>query len=193
MIRLAVILAAFYSAARFLVLSSDPNPVLNTLSLFFFPRDMVIYVGAGAIVLSWKWCKDRLTNKETLSAGFPILLIYSSALAFRILTKMMPIEYSIYYNGRLGNAFRELCHDVRCKKYCSERSERQDRPFAFRGCTRYGRRILGNRKQVRFPTSRRPPAGVRSTSFEYFQRGNRDHEASTPYANIVKLTDDFIF
>jgi hypothetical protein len=134
MIRLAVILAAFYSAARFLVLSSDPNPVLNTLSLFFFPRDMVIYVGAGAIVLSWKWCKDRLTNKETLSAGFPILLIYSSALAFRILTKMMPTEYSIYYNGPLILSFLLLLRCVVPRQNISPRATFLCESFLCAGC-----------------------------------------------------------
>jgi hypothetical protein len=102
-IAVAVILAFYF--ARFLIISDDPNPLLAALSLVFFPRDMVIYIGIAALFVSWQWWKEMSAGKFPISAGLPILLIYSSTLAFRILTKMMPFEYAIYYNGAVVLSF----------------------------------------------------------------------------------------
>lgn len=104
LIRIAVALMFAYYFARFLLLSDDPNPLLAAMSLVFFPRDMVIYIGIAMLFISWQWWK-RMSGGRSVSAGLPILLIYSSVLAFRILTKMMPSEYAIFYNGPVVLSF----------------------------------------------------------------------------------------
>lgn len=98
LIRIAIAVSLVYYFARFLIVSADPSPLLAAMSLVFFPQDMVIYIGIAAPFVSWQWWK-QISGKFPISAGLPILLIYSSALAFRILMKMMPLEYAIYYNG----------------------------------------------------------------------------------------------
>jgi hypothetical protein len=103
--RIAVAVTLAYYFARFLLGSDDPNPLLAAVSLVFFPRDMVIYIGIAALFVSWQWWKQMSGGKFPISAGLPILLIYSSALAFRILMKMMPSEYAIYYNGPVVLSF----------------------------------------------------------------------------------------
>jgi hypothetical protein len=98
-IRIAIAAALAYYFARAIFLSNESNPLLDALSLAFFPRDMVIYVGLAALLVSWLWWKIFREGKVCVSAGLPILLIFSTALAFRILMKMTSSVYSIYYNG----------------------------------------------------------------------------------------------
>jgi len=126
LIRIAVAVILAYYFARFLILSDDPNPLLAAVSLVFFPRDMVIYIGIAALFVSWQWWKQMSGGKFPISAGLPILLIYSSTLAFRILTKMTPFEYSIYYNGPVVLSFLLL---FRCVIPRQSRSRR----FVFLG------------------------------------------------------------
>jgi hypothetical protein len=109
--RIAVAVTLAYYFARFLLGSGDPNPLLAAVSLVFFPRDMVIYIGIAALFVSWQWWKQISGGKFPISSGLPILLIYSSALAFRILMKMMPSEYAIYYSGPVVLSFLLL---LRC-------------------------------------------------------------------------------
>ena len=97
-------ITAFYFV-RFFLGYGDPDPLLNTLSLVFFPRDMVIYIGLAAPLVFWQWWTKRSGGKFSISAGLPILLIYSSTLAFRILMRMIPSEYAIYYNGPVVLSF----------------------------------------------------------------------------------------
>ncbi|OLD79723.1 MAG: hypothetical protein AUF67_15005 [Acidobacteria bacterium 13_1_20CM_58_21] len=103
-------ITAFYFV-RFFLGYGDPDPLLNTLSLVFFPRDMVIYIGFAAPLVFWQWWTKRSGGKFSISAGLPILLIYSSTLAFRILMRMIPSEYAIYYNGPVVLSFLLL---LRC-------------------------------------------------------------------------------
>ena len=103
-------ITAFYFV-RFFLGYGDPDPLLNTLSLVFFPRDMVIYIGLAAPLVFWQWWTKRSGGKFSISAGLPILLIYSSTLAFRILMRMIPSEYAIYYNGPVVLSFLLL---LRC-------------------------------------------------------------------------------
>ena len=103
-------ITAFYFV-RFFLGYGDPDPLLNTLSLVFFPRDMVIYIGSAAPLVFWQWWTKRSGGKFSISAGLPILLIYSSTLAFRILMRMIPSEYAIYYNGPVVLSFLLL---LRC-------------------------------------------------------------------------------
>jgi hypothetical protein len=126
LIRIVVALVLAYYFARFLILSDDPNPLLAAVSLVFFPRDMVIYIGIAALLVSWQWWKQTCGGRIPISAGLPVLLIYSSTLAFRILTKMMPFEYSIYYNGPVVLSFLLL---FRCVIPRQSRSRR----FVFLG------------------------------------------------------------
>jgi hypothetical protein len=72
------------------------------LTPIFFPLDMVLYVSAATLVAWWSFLRR-------LSAGsnpvIPLLLSYSSLLAFRILMGMNSNEYPIYYNGPVVLAF----------------------------------------------------------------------------------------
>ena len=104
------VITAFYFV-RFFLGYGDPDPLLNTFSLVFFPPDMVIYIGFAAPLVFWQWWKKRSGGEFSISAGLPILLIYSSTLAFRILTRMIPSEYAIYYNGPVVLSFLLL---LRC-------------------------------------------------------------------------------
>jgi hypothetical protein len=126
LIRIVVALVLAFYFARFLILSDDPNPLLAAVSLVFFPRDMVIYIGIAALLVSWQWWKQTCGGRIPINAGLPVLLIYSSTLAFRILTKMMPFEYSIYYNGPVVLSFLLL---FRCVIPRQSRSRR----FVFLG------------------------------------------------------------
>jgi len=86
-IRIAIGVALVFYFARAIFLSNESNPLLEALSLAFFPRDMVIYVGLATLLVSWLWWRIFREGKTSVGAGLPILLIFSSALAFRILIR----------------------------------------------------------------------------------------------------------
>jgi hypothetical protein len=72
------------------------------LTPIFFPLDMVLYVGAGALAAWWLfWRRPGAARNPAL----PLLLSYASLLAFRILMGMRTAEYPIYYNGPVVLAF----------------------------------------------------------------------------------------
>jgi len=74
-------------------LLSDPK---STLSAVFFPRDAVLYVSAASLVTWWFfWRRDG--SRDHLAVA--ILLTFSGLVAFRILLRMSPSGYSIYYDG----------------------------------------------------------------------------------------------
>jgi len=66
------------------------------LSAIFFPQDMVLYIAGASLVAWWYFWRHRGTE-GALALG--LLFIFSAMLAFRILLKMTPREYAIYYNG----------------------------------------------------------------------------------------------
>jgi hypothetical protein len=68
----------------------------DMLRVIFFPDDMVLYVTVAAIgALLYFWRQSDLQR----APGLILLLIFTSLLAFRILLRMTPWDYAIYYNG----------------------------------------------------------------------------------------------
>jgi hypothetical protein len=72
----------------------DPQAALASL---VFPRDMVFYVLIAA-AWSW-WIFWRRKSAEPQDPIIPLILTFSVLQAFRIMFRMMPAEYPIYYNG----------------------------------------------------------------------------------------------
>jgi hypothetical protein len=62
----------------------------------FFPQDMVVYVGIAAIAAWWYFWRHRESGN---AAAVALLLTLSALIAFRMLFKMLPNDYSIFYNG----------------------------------------------------------------------------------------------
>jgi len=68
---------------------------LGLLAGGLFPRDMVLYVCIGTIGALWSFWR----RPSPVTAILPILLGFSGLLAARLLLKMVPGGYPIYYNG----------------------------------------------------------------------------------------------
>jgi hypothetical protein len=85
-----------------------PTRLEPTLSTVFFPQDMVLYVILAAAVAWAFFLRGSVStprNKALRNPAFPLLLTFSSLLAFRILMKMAPAGYPIYYNGPVVLSF----------------------------------------------------------------------------------------
>ncbi len=78
-----------------------------TLSAVFFPQDMVLYIIVATFV-AWYFCWRGTRAIAAPNPAFPLLLAFSSLLAFRILMKMAPSGYPIYYNGPVALSFLML-------------------------------------------------------------------------------------
>ena len=77
-------------------------PRQDLLRAVFFPEEMVLDVTLGAIiVLFYFWWKLELGQ----GAAVLFLLVFSSLLAFRLLLKMTPWDYAIYYSGPVVLSF----------------------------------------------------------------------------------------
>jgi hypothetical protein len=72
------------------------NPQTALASLVF-PRDMVFYVLIAAVLSWWIFWRRKSSNPRDLI--IPLILTFSGLQAFRIMFRMMPAEYPIYYNG----------------------------------------------------------------------------------------------
>jgi hypothetical protein len=81
-----------------------PQRLEPTLSTVFFPQDMVLYVIVAALAAWWYFWRPA-NSIAARSLAVPLLLTYSSLLAFRILMKMEPDGYPIYYNGPVVLSF----------------------------------------------------------------------------------------
>lgn len=81
-------------AAYYVLMGLDPEMALSAV---VFPRDMVLYVLLAAALLCGVFWREALV--ESRQAAIPLLLVFSGVLAFRILLKMTPGDYPIYYNG----------------------------------------------------------------------------------------------
>ena len=89
LLRTTLLLAAIAYLAIFV-------PRGDLLRTVFFPEEMVLDVTLGAIiVLLYFWRKLELNRGATVL----LLLVFSSLLAFRVLLKMTPWDYAIYYSG----------------------------------------------------------------------------------------------
>jgi hypothetical protein len=85
----------YFNSANYFALSLKQSVMLLT-SLIFFPRDMVLYVIAGAVAA---WCFFTLQSFSDRNIAVPIVLTFSGLLAFRVLMKTNTLGYPIYYNG----------------------------------------------------------------------------------------------
>jgi hypothetical protein len=68
----------------------------TALAALVFPRDMVLYVLLAAASFWWIFWRARVLNQRGLVV--PLTLTFYTLLAFRILLRMLPSQYSIYYN-----------------------------------------------------------------------------------------------
>ncbi len=98
------VVVAVYLATNAYFRAPWPLGIELTLSTIFFPRDMVLYVAVAALA-AW-WCFWRQQGAISIrNPAIPLLVTYSSLLAFRILMRMMPGDYPIYYNGPVVLSF----------------------------------------------------------------------------------------
>ncbi len=84
-----------------------PTRLEPTLSTVFFPQDMVLYVIVAAGI-AWTYFWRASGSTVIRNPAFPLLLTFSSLLAFRMLMKMEPDGYPIYYNGPVVLSFMLL-------------------------------------------------------------------------------------
>jgi hypothetical protein len=105
LIKVVLVLVALLYFVRDIFLNFlPPHRLEPTLSTVFFPPDMVLYVVVAAFVAWWYFWRhsDAAAIRDP---AFPLLLTFSSLLAFRILMKMEPGGYAIYYNGPIVLSF----------------------------------------------------------------------------------------
>ena len=106
LIRLMVVLGLIlYCSKSITFVSPLPMPFEDWLSPFFFPQDMVLYVGLGALA---SWVYFWRHRSDGWSAAMPLAMTYATLLAFRILMSMSVVGYSIYYNGPVVLCFVDL-------------------------------------------------------------------------------------
>ena len=101
---LLLLLAALYIARQNYFLQPFLQAVELTLSAVFFPQDMVLYIILAAFV-SWLYFWRSTDAPAIRNPTICLLLTFSSLLAFRILMKMAPDGYAIYYNGPVVLSF----------------------------------------------------------------------------------------
>ena len=80
------------------------NAVVPLLNTVFFPRDMVLYV-AVACGVAWVYFWLARRGGELRRAAIPLVLTFSSLLAFRLLMNMSAHGYPIFYNGPVVLSF----------------------------------------------------------------------------------------
>jgi len=66
------------------------------LRSIFFPLDMIVYAGMASLAA---WLYFWRHRESANGAAIALLLSLSALIAFRILFKMLPTDYPIYYNG----------------------------------------------------------------------------------------------
>ncbi len=62
----------------------------------FFPQDMVLYIGVAAIAAWWYFFRQP-SHKS--NPAVPLLLAVSGLIAIRVLQKMLPWSYPVFFNG----------------------------------------------------------------------------------------------
>ena len=86
-------------------------PPLNFLVTIFFPREMVLYVCIAAVLAAIFFCRGWREASPNFAA-IVILLSFSGLLAARLLLKMVPGGYPIYYNGPVLIAYLMLLRPI---------------------------------------------------------------------------------
>jgi hypothetical protein len=105
LLKVVFVLTALLYFVRDIFLNFLPPERLEpTLSTVFFPQDMVLYVIVAALAIWWYFWRQSEAS-AVRNPAFPVLLTFSSLLAFRILMKMSPGGYPIYYNGPVVLSF----------------------------------------------------------------------------------------
>jgi len=91
--------ALFVTGIIYLLILPTRNDVLAAI---FFPQDMVVYVGIAALAAWWHFWRRR---ESSSGAGSALLFTLSFLSASRILFKMRPVDYAVFYNGPVVLAF----------------------------------------------------------------------------------------
>jgi hypothetical protein len=69
---------------------------LKQLSALFFPQDMVFYIGVAALGAWWYFLR-RPESQNALAIA--LLLSFSTLLAFRVMFKLLPVDFPVFYDG----------------------------------------------------------------------------------------------
>jgi hypothetical protein len=72
------------------------------LRIVFFPQDMGLYVALAAAAAWWYFWRHPSENR---AAAMALLLTFAALLAFRILLRVIPWGYAIYYDGPVVLSF----------------------------------------------------------------------------------------
>jgi hypothetical protein len=102
MMGLLVLALILYFVKNNYFVSSVRQSVTLLFSTIFLPKDMVLYIIVAVMVV---WCYLLWRPAAARNFAFPLVLTFSSALAFRILMKMDVSGYAIYYNGPVVLSF----------------------------------------------------------------------------------------
>ncbi len=96
---IALRVALFLAAMAYLVILP---PRKDVIAAVFFPQDMVVYVGIAALAAWWYFWR-----RPESGSGAAIALLFALSLfsASRILFKMRPVDYPVFYNGIVILAF----------------------------------------------------------------------------------------
>ena len=98
--RILVLRVALFLAALGYMVIFPPRQ--DVLAAIFFPQDMAVYVGIAALAAWWHFWR---TPESGNNAAIALLLTLSFLIAFRILFKMRPVDYPVFYNGPVVLAF----------------------------------------------------------------------------------------
>ena len=74
----------------------------DVIAAIFFPQDMVVYVGIAALGAWWYFWRQRESGS---AAAVALVFTLSLLSASRILFKMRPVDYPVFYNGPVVLAF----------------------------------------------------------------------------------------
>jgi hypothetical protein len=78
------------------------QPWRDALRAVFFPQDMGLYVALAAIGAWWHFLRQPPSDR---AATVALLLTFAALLAFRIMLRVIPWSYSIYYDGPVVLSF----------------------------------------------------------------------------------------
>jgi hypothetical protein len=91
--------ALFLTALVSLVITQSWSDALRTV---FFPQDMGFYVAVAAAAAWWNFWRHP---EEDRAGAMALSLSFAALLAFRILLRVIPWGYAIYYNGPIVLSF----------------------------------------------------------------------------------------
>ncbi|PYU62164.1 MAG: hypothetical protein DMG55_04890 [Acidobacteria bacterium] len=70
--------------------------LLEAMRYLSFPQDMVLYIGVAAVAAWWHFLRQPYHKRNP---AVPVLLTVSALIAIRVLQKMLPWSYPIFFNG----------------------------------------------------------------------------------------------